>query len=79
MDPGISPGSLAQSMLASNQCVKRGSTRRLTNYLQVSTGVGKLQSSIGSVKEAIREPFQTVKEKTKELERLQAAGELIRE
>ena len=44
----------------------------------VSSGVGRLQASLGSVKAKIREPYEVVASKTVQLERLQAAGEVLR-
>ena len=44
----------------------------------VSAGVGRLQASLGSVKAKIREPYEIVASKTVQLERLQAAGEVLR-
>jgi len=44
----------------------------------VSAGVGRLQASLGSVKAKIREPYEIVANKTVQLERLQAAGEVLR-
>ena len=38
----------------------------------VSSGVGRLQASLGSVKAKIREPYEVVASKTVQLERLQA-------
>lgn len=44
----------------------------------VSAGVARLQSSLGSVKASIREPFEVVKDKSRQLDRLQVAGEMLR-
>ena len=40
----------------------------------VTSGVSRLQASLGSVKAKIREPYEVVASKTAQLERLQAAG-----
>jgi len=44
----------------------------------VTSGVSRLQASLGSVKAKIREPYEIVASKTAQLERLQAAGEVLR-
>ena len=44
----------------------------------VTSGVSRLQASLGSVRAKIREPYEVVASKTAQLERLQAAGEVLR-
>jgi len=44
----------------------------------VTSGVSRLQASLGSVKAKIREPYEIVASKTAQLERLQSAGEVLR-
>lgn len=44
----------------------------------VTSGVGRLQASLGSVKAKIRDPYEVVASKTAQLERLQEAGEVLR-
>ncbi|EKX33134.1 oligomeric Golgi complex subunit 5 [Guillardia theta CCMP2712] len=45
---------------------------------KVSSGVGRLQGSLGSIKSSIREPFETVRSKTVQLSRIQTAAEVLR-
>jgi len=44
----------------------------------VTSGVSRLQASLGSVKAKIREPYEVVANKTAQLERMQVAGEVLR-